>query len=128
MNTNEQLFIRACKSMDSMVRLRSVYRRFYLSTHDIDVQNLEICNILTHIVDEFAPMSLSLYLREMASYKMYADVAGKKFKESDHTLYVVRDRLRQLSKEKLVELGMRVPARFRKRKLVSLYIVNSGES
>ena len=51
----EQLFIRACKSKDANVRLRSVYRKFYLSRDISDSQiDIAITSILAFLIDKYS--------------------------------------------------------------------------
>ena len=47
----DQLWIRACKAEDYSKRLRSVYRRFYLSTSNEESIKAYIAHILAGIID-----------------------------------------------------------------------------
>ena len=121
MDNTTILFIRACKSQDSIKRLRSVYRRFYGAYGEVsDISS--ISDLLVHIVDEVSPMSLSEYLRDVSSYRSYYNVAvmcnkSKEPIEKDPeyltTLYIMRDKLRYICREDLVKMGCPTPARFR---------------
>lgn len=114
MDKVSQLFIRACKTEDSITRLKSVYRRFY-GRYDKITEEVAIGDILIHLVDEVSPMKLSEYLREVSSYKSYDQISGDVTETHVITLFIARDRLRQLTKPQMLELGMNVPARWRKR-------------
>ncbi len=56
MNKIDQLFIRACKSYEPTIRLRSVYRRFYLSGRASEkVYEGAVISILSRICDKYVP-------------------------------------------------------------------------
>lgn len=105
MDNITQLFIRACKSVNAKVRLRSVYRRFYCKLDDVDRIDENITEILITIVEHFNPMTISKLFREMESY-YYKDLTYHQKKHS-----VMISQLRLTDKSKLV--GMRVPRRFK---------------
>ena len=52
MNNLDQLLIRACKSREPLVRLRTVYRRFYTNSAPENVYIESIVQILARICDE----------------------------------------------------------------------------
>jgi hypothetical protein len=105
MNNITQLFIRACKSDNAKVRLRSVYRRFYCKLEDMDRVDENITEILITIVEQVNPMAISKLFREMESY--YCEHLSYKEKKQ----CVMISQLKLTEKSKL--LGMRVPRRFR---------------
>jgi len=57
-----QLFIRACKSRNPQVRVRSVYRRFY---GDYSNPEVHIMGILAAICDEFLELKVLDIISEM---------------------------------------------------------------
>ena len=121
MDNITQLFIRACRTSNNIIRLQSIYRRFY-GDYGYKVNMVAIGDLLTHIVDEYTTMSIAEYKREQSEYHSYDQVANmmrKKGEEEKHTeeyllhLYIMRDKLRYMNKEAYFEVGMRTPAMFR---------------
>ncbi len=122
MDNISQLLIRACKSKDPTRRLKSVYRRFY-GSYGEHKDLVAISHLLVHLVDEVCPMKLAEYLRDVSRLKSYHEmdiICRKKdvpLPEEDPayltTLYIMRDKLRIMMKDELVELGVRTPAKWR---------------
>jgi hypothetical protein len=54
-----QLFIRACKCKQPLVRLRSLHRRFYLHYDDEELATHTITYALADICDEYLPTPLA---------------------------------------------------------------------
>lgn len=52
MNNLDQLLVRACKSKEPEIRLRSIYRRFYFSTDDEIRVRVSLVAILAKICDD----------------------------------------------------------------------------
>ena len=61
METNDLLFVRACKSLDPYVRLETLYRRIYLS--EPSKGNLSL--ILSEICDKYNLLSSSKMISEL---------------------------------------------------------------
>ncbi len=123
MNKTQQLFIRACRSLNPNRRLKSVYRRFY-GRYDERTEDIAISEILTYLVHEVAPMSVIEYIKNMQSYKSFHEVAILCRKKDEPTPvedptylttgYVMKDRLRHIKKSELIKLGVTTPAKWRK--------------
>lgn len=119
LSTTTQLFIRATKVGDSIKRLHSVYRRLYLANDNVVQNEHALVHLLSSVVDEVAPIKISRFFQEVASYKSYNDVAKMMKKDVDTTpehlihLYVLRDHLRRLSRKELNVIGVRQPAYWR---------------
>ena len=64
MNETDQLFIRACKSMHPRTRLKSVYRRRYYCSGEIDYSHL--ITILARLCEEYLTISLVKILDELS--------------------------------------------------------------
>ena len=65
MNNVEQLIIRACKSKDPDVRLRSVYRRFYYDTDDEHRIASSLVGIMASICDRYVPIKPSEIIKQL---------------------------------------------------------------
>ncbi|AHK11306.1 hypothetical protein S14_197 [Shewanella sp. phage 1/4] len=100
-----QLFIRACKSQNPQVRLRSVYRRFYLKQINDELMDRYITEELITIIEKYNPLTISKLFREMESF-YYEDL---NYHQKKHR--VMMSHLR--STERSVLVGMRVPRRFK---------------
>lgn len=94
MDNITNLLIRACKSHDSMKRLRSVYRRFYYGG-DCTQEQFEaaMCSILTPVVDEFFPMTMNEFLREYSRQEGYYWNTDAKPTHNHLTLLVLRSKI-----------------------------------
>ena len=69
METNDLLFVRACKSLDPYVRLETLYRRIYLS--EPSKGNLSL--ILSEICDKYNLLTVSKTIMELhPSYGSYS--------------------------------------------------------
>ncbi len=118
MDKIHQLFIRACKVQNSEERLLRLYKRFY-GDYGVVTAKAEVSHILTVIVDEYAPMTLVEYKRELGSLQTYDKMYCERWKEETpqteqelHTRVMV-NRLRQTERRWLDEVGVSIPARFR---------------
>lgn len=114
MKKTDQLFIRACKSLNPDIRLRSVYRRFYGKYNEVD-ENLGLSSVLTDIVDDYFPMSINKYLREKSSYNLYCKLSNSPSGEVEKNIWIMRDHIRWQERSKLEDLGVATPLRFRKK-------------
>lgn len=108
MTNTEQLFIRACKSLNPELRVRIVYRRFY-GSYD-DNHDADIAYLLTKIVDKYdlvSTIDLIESLNPMDKWK-YAN---------DDDLYLTIVMKVMISKIRLCEIskldGFKKPLRFR---------------
>lgn len=120
MDKISQLLIRACRTDDSITRLRSVYRRFYGRYSDY-TETTAIAAILTELVDDVSPITVYEFLRRDAEYIMYDSIGkayvGDKLAEVVtprylRVLYVMRDVLRHTPVKELHKLGYSRPCRF----------------
>ena len=66
MTKTEMLFIRACKSNNPQLRLRSVYRRFYCSQHLIEDVSGPVAYLLVNIVEKYFKYSLINLLGDLS--------------------------------------------------------------
>ena len=112
MNKTDQLFIRACKFLDSDKRIKSVYRRFY-GDYDEVTNNLGILSRLTDIVDDYFPMTINKYLREKGSYNTYCKISNSPSTEVEINIWIMRDHIRYQERSKLEAKGVTTPLRFR---------------
>lgn len=63
MNKIDQLFIRACKSLNPDIRLRSVYRRFYGNYEHHDIH---IANVLISLNEKYDIVSAKICMLELS--------------------------------------------------------------
>ena len=96
MDSLTQLWIRACKSKNPTLRLRSVCRRFYLNVND-----RVIVSSLGDIVDGYCPMKTMDLLRELDS-PYYQDLSRE-----ETLVRILRHRIAFTKKDKFV--GMKTP-------------------
>jgi hypothetical protein len=118
MDKINQLWIRACKTQDSVKRLKSVYRRYY-GDYGLQDNERSIASILTSLVDEVFPMSISKFLQDKYSYNTYDKMymvmkGGEETSEALTLIYIMRDRLRYTTKQQLIESGVTSPAKWRR--------------
>ncbi len=118
MDKIHQLFIRSCKVQNSEERLLKLYKRFY-GDYGVATAKAEVSHILTVIVDEYAPMKLVEYKRELGSLQTYDKMYCERWKEETpqteqelHT-QVMMGKLRYTERSDLEAMGVRTPARFR---------------
>jgi hypothetical protein len=103
MNNVEQLFIRACKSRRPLVRINSVYRRYYLTDIDGKQRQIALLTILARLIDKYCPMSCADMIDKLAPCSdLYHDKA----------LGVLVSRIRLAEVSRFGQL--RTPAIFRK--------------
>jgi len=115
MDKTDQLFIRACKCLDSRKRLRSVYRRFY-GRYDKATEDSGILSVLVRIVDDYAPITIHSYLLDKSRYETYFKMTCEPTTDTEINILVMRDILRFLSRDILESLGVTTPLRLRKEK------------
>ena len=96
MDSLTQLWIRACKSKNPTLRLRSVCRRFYMNADD----RILLSN-LADIVDKYCPMKTMELIREMDSL-FYQDLSRE-----EALVRILRHRIAFTKKDKFV--GMKRP-------------------
>lgn len=70
MNTTNNLFIRACKSLNPSIRLESVYRRFYLKN---DNPNPHITRILARICDDYNLCTSIQIIEKFFEHKRFSE-------------------------------------------------------
>lgn len=63
MDTNDLLFVRACKSLNPRVRLQSVFRHLY--NNDEPASNMHLALILSEICDKYNLLSSSKMISEL---------------------------------------------------------------
>lgn len=104
----DQLWIRACKAEDYNKRLRSVYRRFYLSTSDDESVKAAITSLLAGIIDsELKGLSATDVLSLNSS--MYNE--GLSFR--DRVIDLLIRNIRYQRADDLRKIGHTIPRRFR---------------
>lgn len=109
MKNLDQLFIRACKSREPLVRVNSVYRRFYLSQGGEDENVIAICNVLIYLIDRHCRGSWHLLIEELGPSKDWMYPPDLTYHA--RVLRIVISRIR-LSHVKVFD-GCRHPAVFR---------------
>ena len=70
----EMLFIRACKELEPHKRLKSLHKRFYLSTNTEETDCL-IISVLAGICDDFLPINVSKVMEKLSD-KSYWYLSG----------------------------------------------------
>lgn len=113
MNKIDQLFIRACKSLEPDTRLRSVLRRLYLKTSDVFMENRMLADKLITIVDNNFPMRVGEYLRHKCDYDTYCRMSGGSPSDVEKNIWIMRDYIRHQTRDKLESLGCVTPLKFR---------------
>lgn len=107
------LFIRACKSRDAETRLRSVVRRFYLTTAN-PVQILQ--DKLSEICKEVGLMDLPTFIAEMQNRKQSLAYFNYEFRFDDCVVDVLITAIRFASADQLKEHGYVAGLKWRIRK------------
>jgi hypothetical protein len=100
------LFVRACKSSDPKIRLKSLYRRFYLNNEN---PTPHLVNILGNIVDKHIPMSAVTLMYELSPVNNWKYGEGAKFHDICLGVLITRIRLSKVD----VFPGFVKPAQFR---------------
>lgn len=104
MDTLTQLWIRACKSHYTDVRLRSVARRNFYGDTDTQL----IAQELAHIVDKYNPMTSAEILKELSQWWM------QDLNTDERMVRILKHRIMFTKKDKLK--GLTAPLHFRIKK------------
>lgn len=104
MDTLTQLWIRACKSNNADIRLRSVARRNFYGNTDTQL----IAQELAHIVDKYNPMTSAEILKELSQWWM------QDLSTDERMVMLLKHRIMFTKKDKLK--GLTAPLHFRVKK------------
>jgi hypothetical protein len=113
----ECLLIRACKTQNKK-RLISVYKRFYYRYGTIEEDKIALVQILSSLVDKVCIVRTLEVFKEL-NPKHVKHWANKLLQYSEpydyntECYYFLVNKLRYLEHKQLVELGYRVPRRFK---------------
>jgi len=118
MDNMTQLFIRACKVYDSEKRLRSIYRRFFLSTLDENDVRRGLTINLVSICDKYLNVSVRDMVVDMNPDKYPGLFEPRTYPEA--VLFAVTGFIRMADKDKFK--GLAVPARFRNKEKVVTHV------
>ena len=129
MNNLEILIVRACFTPDPQVRLRSVYRRFYVNDDRLYRKNIRI--ILAKIIDKYFPVSLTKYLTAFAdvnfTYEFFnPDKSEDSFvnRYSEIVLRCLIGHIRSLETDKILDVGFKPSLKYRNLSKTIKYGVN----
>lgn len=112
MDKLHNLFIRACKSQDSMTRLKTLHKRYFLVVDDKSTIDCLVYWLST-IVDLYSPITISQYLKEYAEQESYFKICNESYTNQDVILQVLRSHLCRIIKEDLEKHGYVKPLRWR---------------
>lgn len=107
MDKTTQLFVRACKADNTGKRIRSVYRRFYLNSHQVDVHLVHILCKICIDLNILKPMQLLTELSPENDWKY----AGLNWHQ--RTINVLAGLIRFTNRDQLP--GLTAPIYFRRK-------------
>ena len=119
MENIEQLFIRACKSLEPKKRVFSVYRRFYLQCDD---PTPHLVDILTSIIDKYVGVSARSMIDDLSPSNAWKFDGDCEPTYINIVLNVLISRIRLTARDKFP--NMRSPAKFRIKLSESNYVVH----
>jgi hypothetical protein len=108
LDTTEILLIRACKSQDSLTRIRSVIRRMYILDMD-EITNLTMRRILVDLVQRINPIDINNLLDNLNCYNDEDSNDSLNF----NAVIMLRDQLRFMERDQLDKYGYIAPLKFR---------------
>jgi len=112
MDNLDQLLIRACKSKEPEIRLRSVYRRFYLSTDDEIRVRVSLVAILARICDDNLTSTITEVITGLSPNRY--NILNTKTEYLDRTLSFLISKIRLAKTDDLQ--GLTPPAKFRRKR------------
>lgn len=116
MNKVDQLFIRACKNMESTKKLLWVYRRYYWSHGTDEEAYREISGILERITEEYFPMSAPDMIRYIDPAEPKWRMSKEKYSFGYKVMNAYRFHVWKVRGKELENLGYIIPAYFRNQK------------
>lgn len=115
----EQLFIRACKSLDARKRVLSVYRRFYLQCENPDPH---LVIILAPIIDKHLQIPAADWINDLNPVNAWKFGGDETDDFMTITLNVMISRIRLAHRDKFP--GLTPPAKFREKLKTVNYLVH----
>ena len=108
-----QLFIRACKTLDSKKRVLSVYKRIYYLSDYMD-SDVHIANILMDICHKYNLINLTNFAIELDPDYFLTRLYDEEYNYNKQIIRICINAIKFTKKDKLLECGLTIPKRFRK--------------